>query len=145
MFKNGDFPGGFHTPNIRGLGLIPGWGTKIPHTSQYSQKNPKQNSLKMKNKQLTLPSHIYLFDIMVTSRQWLRIVSSKSKFWFPTLLLTNNVTFSKFASKQCCLSELLVLHLENGNYISNIANIKWDLLWGLNEIMHVQHFIKCLV
>lgn len=80
MFKNGDFPGGFHTPNIRGLGLIPGWGTKIPHTSQYSQKNPKQNSLKMKNKQLTLPSHIYLFDIMVTSRQWLRIVSSKSTF-----------------------------------------------------------------
>ena len=68
MFKNGDFPGGFHTPNIRGPGLIPGWGTKIPHTSQYGQKNPKQNSLKMKNKQLTLPSHTYLFDIIVTSR-----------------------------------------------------------------------------
>lgn len=35
-----------------------------------------------------------------------------------------------------------ILHLENGNYISNIANVKWDLLWGLNEVMHVQHFAK---
>ena len=26
------------TPNAGGMGLIPGWGTKIPHATQHGQK-----------------------------------------------------------------------------------------------------------
>ena len=33
---------GLCTPTARGKGLIPGWGTKIPHATRYGQKQNKQ-------------------------------------------------------------------------------------------------------
>ena len=42
MFQSRDFTGGpvvrTLSSNATGAGSVPGWGTKIPHTTEYSQK-----------------------------------------------------------------------------------------------------------
>ena len=39
-----------HTSNAEGVGSIPGWGTKIPHATQWGQKKkkPKETISKVK-------------------------------------------------------------------------------------------------
>ena len=38
------------TTNARGVSLIPGWGTEVPHAPQHSQKKKKKKNLLKKNK-----------------------------------------------------------------------------------------------
>ena len=45
----------FYAPNTGGMGLIPGWGSKIPHASCHSQKKKKK---KIMLKNLSLFSYI---------------------------------------------------------------------------------------
>ena len=38
----------FHTPNAEGTGLIPGWGTKIPHAAWYGLNKMKKSCFRPK-------------------------------------------------------------------------------------------------
>ena len=48
-----DGPGNLPS-NAGDSGLIPGWGTKIPHVSWYSQKEKKRKTLKHSNSQMLI-------------------------------------------------------------------------------------------
>ena len=37
---------GLHASTARGMGLIPGWGTKMPHAMQHRQKKKKRGRQK---------------------------------------------------------------------------------------------------
>ena len=45
--ENRDFPGSLvvkiHASNGGGMGLVPGWGTQIPHATSYSQEKKERN------------------------------------------------------------------------------------------------------
>ena len=40
----------FHASNAEGMGLIPGWGTKIPHAEWWGQKKKKEREREKENK-----------------------------------------------------------------------------------------------
>ena len=46
----------FHASNAEGMGLIPGWGTKIPHAEWWGQKKKKDRERERERKQAKCPT-----------------------------------------------------------------------------------------
>ena len=51
-----------HTLNAEGMGLIPGWGTKIPHATQRGQEKKSREAFKTFKALKTDIHHLILFS-----------------------------------------------------------------------------------